>query len=108
MNKVSEGKTKSEKIIKEKTKKKGASRKSRFLRWLGVMPLEDFKDYAESIYKVLVSLENFSKACSGFNDVVATKLSIKYDAKTNRVVEVKPLGKSEEEVEREYSERGMI
>ena len=79
--------------------------RNRFFRWIGVTPDDDFIEYNEDVMKVLESFEQFVKASSSFCNIVAGRLGIKYDGKNDIVEEV---GKSEETIEEEYRERGMI
>jgi len=79
--------------------------RNKFFRWMGVTPRDDFVFYTDNVVKVLESFERFSKASSLFSNVVAEKLGIRFDGE--KVVEDLEI-KSEEDVRKEYSERGMI
>ena len=79
--------------------------RNKIVRLLGGMPRDDFNMFTDDLFKVLNSFENFVKATSNFSNIVATRLGIHYDGNTDTVTDI---GKTNEEVEEEYRDRGMI
>ena len=74
------------------------------LRWMGIMPRNDFILYADDVFKVLHAMENFTKQVSIFSNEVSKKLGIQWER--GKIIEFE--GKTEKDVENEYRERGMI
>jgi len=68
------------------------------------VPRDDFILVNNDVFKVLESFERFTQATNGFCNIVASRLGFKYDGE--KVVDDK--SKSEEDIEDEYRNRGMI
>jgi hypothetical protein len=79
--------------------------RNKFFRWVGITPRDDFIYFTESVVKVLESFEKFTKASTIFSNAVAEKLGIRFDGE--HITEDFEY-KSNKEVQKEYSERGMI
>lgn len=79
--------------------------RNKLFRWLGIVPKDDFLGYVDSVHKVLSAYERFSKSTSLFCNVVAEKMGIRFDGEK---VTGDESGKSEDEIEQEYRDRGMI